>query len=137
MRIHGDASECTVLEHWSENETADCVSAAGDAARWDITAVEEYGKTDKRLREQRPDLTQSERALQVAEVGTVRAASQVASPIVLGALAGAALGGPVGVVAGIGAGLALSIPLPNGSTLGDAVADAGEWLWNGFKGLFG
>ncbi|RRD46565.1 hypothetical protein [Arachnia propionica] len=140
MNLRGDAFKCTVPEHWPELDTSDYVSAAGDAARWDITAVEEYGKTDKRLREQRPDLTQSERALHVAGIGTLRAGAQVASPILLGAAAGAAFGGPVGVVAGVAVGLALSIPMGD-RTIGDIAGDIGEGILNlskgPFEGLFG
>ncbi|WP_221620336.1 hypothetical protein, partial [Arachnia propionica] len=85
---------------------------------------------------QRPELTESERKAQVAEIGTVRAGSQVAAPILAGAAAGAAIGGPAGVVAGIGVGLVLSIPAGEGKNLGDRLADAVEGGWNWIKGVF-
>ena len=71
------------------------------------TFTDEHVRTHRRLREQRTELTASEREAQVAEIGTVRAGDQVVSPIITGAVAGAALGGPVGVMAGIGVGLIL------------------------------
>lgn len=102
-----------------------------------FTAVEEYGKTDKRLREQRPDLTQSERALHVAEIGTFRAGAQVATPLLLGAAAGAAFGGPVGVIVGIGTGIVMSLPAGDGKPWGDRVSDVVEDAWTWIKGVFG
>ncbi|WP_221620331.1 hypothetical protein, partial [Arachnia propionica] len=79
---------------------------------------------------QRPELTESERKAQVAEIGTVRAGSQVAAPIVAGAAAGAAIGGPAGVVVGLGVGLVMAIPMGEDKTIGDRLGDAGETIWN-------
>ncbi|MDO5083205.1 MAG: hypothetical protein Q4D89_07375 [Arachnia propionica] len=95
-----------------------------------FTFVDEYTKTDRKLREQRPELTESERKAQVAEIGTVRAGSQVAAPIVAGAAAGAAIGGPAGVVVGLGVGLVMAIPMGEDKTIGDRLGDAGEAIWN-------
>ncbi|RRD48637.1 hypothetical protein [Arachnia propionica] len=102
-----------------------------------FTAVEEYGKTDKRLREQRPELTESERKAEVAQVGTLRAGTQVLSSIAAGAAAGAAIGGPIGFIASIGVGVALNVPVANGKSAAELVADVVEGVFNFARGLFG
>lgn len=95
-----------------------------------FTFVDEYARTDRKLREHKPELTASERRSEVAQIGTVRAGSQVAAPIVAGAAAGAAIGGPAGVVVGLGVGLVMAIPTGEDKTIGDRLGDVGEAIWN-------
>ncbi|MDO5066959.1 MAG: hypothetical protein Q4D96_06745 [Propionibacteriaceae bacterium] len=94
------------------------------------TFIDEYAKADRRLREQRPELTESERKAQVTKSGTIRATAQVGTPILAGAFAGAAVGGPAGVIVGLAAGLALNIPTGEDKTVGDRLGDFGEAIWN-------
>ncbi|RRD04117.1 hypothetical protein EII34_10945 [Arachnia propionica] len=101
-----------------------------------FTFVDEYAKADRKLREQRPELTESERKAEVAETGTVRAASEVLASVSLGAAAGATIGGPVGVIAGLGVGLIMAIPTGEDRTVGDLAGDVGEWIWSGLKEIF-
>ncbi|MDO5066958.1 MAG: hypothetical protein Q4D96_06740 [Propionibacteriaceae bacterium] len=100
------------------------------------TFIDEYAKADRRLREQRPELTESERKAQVTETGTVRAGSEVLASVDLGAAAGAAIGGPVGIIAGLGVGLIMAIPTGEDRKVGDLAGDVGEWIWSGIKGIF-
>ncbi|WP_221620224.1 hypothetical protein, partial [Arachnia propionica] len=102
-----------------------------------FTFVDEHTKTDRKLREQKPELTESERRSEVAQVGTLRAGTQVLSSVAAGAAAGAAIGGPIGFIAGIGVGVAMSIPVTNGKSASELLADAAEGVFNFARGLFG
>ena len=74
------------------------------------------------------------------ETTTVRSTSQIGAAMVTGASIGALMpvGGPlIGLGVGLAVGLGMSIPAGDGKTIGDRVADFGEGVWNGIKGLFG
>ena len=105
-----------------------------------LTFTSEYEKADKRYREQNPELTEQQRQLKTIETTTVRSTSQIGAAMVTGASIGALMpvGGPlIGLGVGLAVGLGMSIPAGDGKTIGDRVADFGEGVWNGIKGLFG
>ena len=105
-----------------------------------LTYSSEYEKTDKRYREQNPELTASERQSRVRETATVRTGSQVMAAAWAGATVGSMLpvgGNAVGLAVGVGVGLVMSIDTGDGKTVGDRFADLGEGFWNWGKRIFG
>ena len=102
-----------------------------------LTYSSEYEKTDKRYREQNPELTASERQSRVRETAAVRTGSQ-AAVAGAGALVGSILpvgGTAVGLAVGAGVGFVMSIDTGEGKSLGDRFADLDESVWNGLKEL--
>ena len=96
----------------------------------------ELEKTDKRYREQNPELP----PVRVRETAAVRTDSQVAASAAAGAAIGSMIpvgGTAVGLAVGVVVGLGMSIDTGEGKTVGDRIADLGEGIWNWGKGLFG
>ena len=85
-------------------------------------------------------VTQQQCQFKAIETTTVRSTSQIGVAVTAGVMIGAAIpvGGPlIGLGVGLAVGLGMSIPAGDGKTIGDRVADFGEGVWNGIKGLFG
>lgn len=105
-----------------------------------LTCSSELEKIDKRYREQKPELSASERQSRVRETAAVRTYSQVAASAAAGAAIGSMIpvgGTAVGLAVGVVVGLGMSIDTGEGKTVGDRIADLGEGIWNWGKGLFG
>ena len=104
-----------------------------------LTFTEEHDKADKRYREQNPELTESERRLKTIETTTVRSTAKITGAALAGVAVGSAIpvGGPlIGLGIGLAVGLGMSIPVGEGKTVGDVVADVGEAGWNFLKRVF-
>lgn len=106
-----------------------------------MTFNSEYQKADAALKEQEPGLSAGERFARAGEKATVRTGSQVGAAALAGAAIGSAIpvgGTAVGFAVGLGVGAAMTFfKVGEGKNLGDGIADVGERIWNGFKGLFG
>lgn len=110
--------------------------------------VGELLEADRRLREERPELSQEERHGEALRIAAVRSASQVivedtvtrVASAAVGAAIGTAVcpgvGTAIGLAIGVTVGLAANIPTGDDKSAGDRVADVGEAAVDGIVDFF-
>lgn len=104
-----------------------------------LLVASEYQQADERLKEERPDLTDSQRTAHAAGTAAARAGAQIAVAAAAGAAIGSVVpvaGTGVGLAIGLAVGVAMSIPIGDDKSIGDRIGDVGEGAFNLAVDLF-